>query len=131
MEVTVEHQRVEALSPVSHVIPIGDERSRMFEVRIAADDPGWIIGSPVRVALPNSEPRELVAISRDALVLRGSDIFVMRVNQDNTVEKIDVETGIGLGGFVEVIGNVSKGDRIVTRGGERLRAGQEVRIIES
>ncbi len=131
MEVTVEHQRVEALSPVSHVIPIGDERSRMFEVRIAADDPGWVIGSPVRVALPNSEPRELVAISRDALVLRGSDIFVMRVNQDNTVEKIDVETGIGLGGFVEVIGNVSKGDRIVTRGGERLRAGQEVRIIES
>jgi RND family efflux transporter MFP subunit len=133
MEVSVEHQNHRSLSPVQHVIPVGDERSRMFEIRIAADDPSWIIGSPVKIALPNSEPRELVAISRDALVLRvlrGTDIFVLKVNLDNTVEKIDVETGIGLDGFVEVIGDVSKGDRIVTRGGERLRAGQSVTISE-
>jgi RND family efflux transporter MFP subunit len=131
LQVSVEHRRLESLSPVSRVIPVGDERSRMFEVRIAAQDPAWIIGSPVRVALPNSEPRELVAIPRDALVLRGSNIFVMRVNEDNTVEKVTVETGIGLGGFVEVIGNVSKGDRIVTRGGERLQPGQAVTITDS
>lgn len=130
MEVSVEHQRQRSLSPVQHVIPVGDERSRMFELRIAADNPAWIIGSPVKVALPNSEPRELVAIPRDALVLRGSDIFVMRVTPDNVVEKIDVETGIGLDGFVEVIGNVNRGDRIITRGGERLRPGQAVTITK-
>ena len=83
------------------------------------------------MALPNSEPRELVAIPRDALVLRGSDIFIMRVNTDNTVEKVSVETGIGLGVFVEVIGNIEQGDRIVTRGGERLQSGQPVTISES
>jgi RND family efflux transporter MFP subunit len=131
MAVSVEHRKLETLSPVSHVIPIGDERSRMFEIRIEADEPAWIIGSPVRVALPNSEPKELVAISRDALVLRGSDVYVMRVNTDNTVERIAVETGIGLGGSVEIIGNVSQGDRIVTRGGERLQAGQVVIIADS
>jgi len=130
MQVSVEHQKRESLSPVSYVIPVGDDRSRMFEVRIAANDPAWIIGSPVRIALPNSEPRELVAIPRDGLVLRGSDIFVMRVNKDNTVEKITVETGIGLGGFVEVIGKVEQGDRIITRGGERIQAGQAVTIAE-
>jgi RND family efflux transporter MFP subunit len=131
MQVTIEHEQLESLSPVSYVIPVGDQRSRMFEVRIAANDPAWIIGSPVRVALPNSEPRELVAIPRDGLVLRGSNIFVMRVNEDNTVEKVTVETGIGLGGFVEVIGNVDKGDLIVTRGGERLQPGQAVSISDS
>jgi len=131
MAVSVEHQKNETLSPVSHVIPIGDERSRMFEIRIEADEPAWIIGSPVRVALPNSEPKELVAISRDALVLRGSDVYVMRVNNDNTVERITVETGIGLGGSVEVIGNINQGDRIITRGGERLEAGQVVVIADS
>ena len=131
MQVTIEHEQLESLSPVSYVIPVGDQRSRMFEVRIAADDPAWIIGSPVRVALPNSEPRELVAIPRDGLVLRGSNIFVMRVNDDNTVEKVSVETGIGLGGFVEVIGNLDKGDRIVIRGGERLQPGQVVTIADS
>jgi RND family efflux transporter MFP subunit len=130
MQVSVEHQDLESLSPVSYVIPVGDERSRMFEVRIAADNPAWIIGSPVRVALPNSEPRELVAIPRDGLVLRGSNIYVMRVNNDNTVEKVSVKTGIGLGGFVEVIGKVDQGDRIITRGGERVEAGQAVTITE-
>ena len=128
MQVSVEHNKIESLSPVSYVIPVGDERSRMFEIRIAAEDPAWIIGSPVRIALPNSEPRDLVAIPRDGLVLRGSNIFVMRVNDDNTVEKISVETGIGLGGMVEVIGNVDKGDLIITRGGERLQPGQAVTI---
>ena len=131
MQVSVEHERLESLSPISYVIPVGDQRSRMFEVRIAANNPAWIVGSPVRVALPNSEPRELVAIPRDGLVMRGSNIFVMRVNNDNTVEKIAVETGIGLGGFVEIIGNVEQGDRIITRGGERIQAGQAVTITDS
>ena len=128
LEVSVEHQKKQTLIPVIRVIPVGDERSRMFEVRIASDDPAWVIGSPVRVALPNSDPRELVAIPRDALVLRGSETFVLRIAADNTVEKISVHTGIGLGELVEVIGNVSGGDRVVTRGAERLKAGQEVVI---
>ena len=130
MQLSIEHNDLESLSPISYVIPIGDERSRMFEIRVAATDPAWIIGSPVRIALPNSEPRDLVAVPRDGLVLRGANIFVMRVNNDNTVEKIAVETGIGLGVFVEVIGKVDKGDLIVTRGGERLEAGQLVSIAE-
>lgn len=128
LEVAVEHQEHHALAPVMRVIPVGDERSRMFEVRIAADDPHWVIGSPVRVALPNSDPRELVAVPRDALVLRGSQMFVLRVTTENTVEKIDVNTGIGLGSLVEVIGDVTDGDRLVTRGAERLRPGQLVTV---
>jgi RND family efflux transporter MFP subunit len=128
LEVSVKHQENATLSPVKRVIPVGDERSRMFEVRIAANDPAWVIGSPVRVALPNSDPRELVAVPRDALVLRGSEIFVLRVTSENVVEKVSVNTGIGLGSLVEVIGDVSGGDRVVTRGAERLKPGQEVVI---
>ena len=98
----------------------------MFEVCIAAQDPAWVIGSPVRVALPNSDLRQLVAVPRDALVLRGSETFVLRVTPDNVVEKIRVDTGIGLESMVEVIGDVSGGDRLVTRGAERLQQGQSV-----
>jgi RND family efflux transporter MFP subunit len=130
LEVSVKHEEVATLSPVARVIPVGDERSRMFEVRIAATNPAWVIGSPVRVALPNSDPRELVAVPRDALVLRGSEMFVLRVTNENVVEKISVDTGIGLGSLVEVIGDVNGGDRVVTRGAERLQAGQEVVLAE-
>ncbi|MEE4217415.1 MAG: efflux RND transporter periplasmic adaptor subunit [Xanthomonadales bacterium] len=126
LEVSVDHQDRQALSPVTRVIPVGDERSRMFEVRIAASDPSWVVGSPVRVALPNTDPRQMVAVPRDALVLRGSEMFVLRVTSENVVEKVRVDTGIGLGQLVEVIGDVSGGDRVVTRGAERLKPGQEV-----
>jgi multidrug efflux pump subunit AcrA (membrane-fusion protein) len=84
----------------------------------------------VRVALPNGDPRELLAIPRDALVLRGSEVFVLRVNQENTVEKVTVNTGIGLGALIEVIGDLSDGDRVVTRGAERLQPGQAVVISD-
>jgi RND family efflux transporter MFP subunit len=126
LEVSVKHGEQESLSPVRRVIPVGDERSRMFEVRIAANNPAWVIGSPVRVALPNSYPRNLVAVPRDALVLRGSETFLLRVTSENVVEKVSVATGIGLGRLVEVIGDVHGGDRVVTRGAERLRPGQPV-----
>jgi len=131
LEVSVQHQDHEALSPIARVIPVGDERSRMFEIRVAANDPAWVVGSPVRVALPNSDPRELVAIPRDALVLRGSEIYVLRVTAENTVEKVKVGTGIGLGKMVEVIGDVSDGDRLIIRGAERLQPGQSVVISGS
>jgi RND family efflux transporter MFP subunit len=130
LEVSVKHEDRASLSPVRRVIPVGDERSRMFEVRVAANDPAWVIGSPVRIALPNSDPRELVAVPRDALVLRGSEMYVLRVTTENIVEKVNVDTGIGLGSLVEVIGDVSGGDRLVTRGAERLQSGQEVVIPE-
>ena len=130
LEVSVEVGGRQSLSPVRRVIPVGDERSRMFEVRIEVTDPSWVVGSPARVALPNSDPRQLVAIPRDALVLRGSEMFVLRVTADNVVEKVQVDTGIGLGRMVEVIGNLSGGDRVVTRGAERLKPGQQVVVAK-
>lgn len=128
LEVSIEHRAIESLSPVTRIIPVGDERSRMFEVRISAANPSWVVGSPVRVALPNGDPRELLAIPRDALVLRGSEVFVLKVNQENTVEKVSVNTGIGLGTLIEVTGDLAEGDRVVTRGAERLQPGQAVVI---
>jgi RND family efflux transporter MFP subunit len=128
LEVSVEHQDVEMLSPIKRVIPVGDERSRMFEVWVAANNPDWVVGSSVRVALPNSDPRKMVAVPRDALVLRGSEMFILKVTKDNLVERVSVVTGIGLGPLVEVIGDVDGGDRVITRGAERLQPGQEVII---
>jgi hypothetical protein len=42
------------------------------------------------------------------------------------VEDIKVDTGIGLGSLIEVIGQLDAGDRVVVRGAERLQAGQAV-----
>jgi len=128
MEVSVREGKREKRSPIRAVIPVGDERSRMIEVRIALDGADWVIGSAVRVALPEEEPVEVVAVPRDALVLRQNAIFVFRLNDDDTVDQVAVTTGIGNGTYIEVRGGIRGGEPVVVRGAERLRPGQRVMI---
>lgn len=112
------------------IIPVGDARSRLLEVRIAISNMSAIIGSAVRVELPLSAPAEVLAVHRDALVLRQDATYLFKLKEDNTVEQVPVTTGIGQGSLVEVRGDVKDGDRVVVRGGERLRAGQSVSIAQ-
>lgn len=116
-------------STIRAVIPVGDERSRLIEVRVALDEGTWAIGSPLRVELPNSEPAEVVAVPRDALILRQNRTYLFKLLEDNSVEQVSVQTGIGNGDYIEVRGDVAAGDRVVVRGGERLRPGQPVQVI--
>lgn len=115
-------------SKIRRVIPVGDARSRLIEVRIDIDDPTLVIGAPVRVSLPQSEPMNVVAVPRDALILRQDNTYLFKVNDEGTVEQINVQTGIGNGAYIEVRGNVFDGDQVVVRGGERLQPGQPVTV---
>ena len=82
----------------------------------------------MRVSLPQSGTRTAVSVPRDALILRQGSVYVYRLAADGTVERVDVETGIGNGTRIEVRGEVSPGDRVVVRGGERLQPGQAVTV---
>lgn len=116
------HQTVRA------VVPVGDESSRQFELRIELDSAPWPISTALQVGLPSAEPRDVIAVPRDALVLRASETFVVRVTPDDSTERVTVRTGGAQGELVEVIGDVAAGDRLVVRGGERLMPGQRVMI---
>ena len=113
---------------VRAVVPVGDERSRMLEIRLELPETNWYIGSAVRVNLPSDRPRSVTAVPRDALVLRADRVSVFVINEDQTAKQIDVELGAADGGFIEVIGEVMPGDNVVIRGGERLRDGQSVSL---
>ena len=130
MDVTVRAREREAEGRLRTVIRVGDETSRMFEVRVALAGQPWIIGSPVRVGLPSSSPKKVTAIPRDALILRSDDTYVYKLTGEDTVERVPVRAGIGDGPWIEILGDLSPGDRVVTRGGERLRPGQKVAIRE-
>ncbi|NOZ54567.1 MAG: efflux RND transporter periplasmic adaptor subunit [Gammaproteobacteria bacterium] len=122
-------ERVEIEGVVRTIVPVGDERSGLMDLRINFKSRGWRVGQPVRVALPTANPKKTLVVPRDALVLRRGGIAVYKVNEDNKAEKIPVSLGIAAGDFVEVIGQVQSGDKIIVRGAERLRPGQSVNII--
>ncbi len=118
-------QTVEA--KVNTIVPVGTTSSRLFELRLIPKQP-LPPGTLVRLSIPTAQAREVISIHRDALVLRKGSISVFRINAENVAEQVRVEVGIGDGDYVELIGDVNADDRIVTRGGERLRPGETVNI---
>lgn len=114
-------------APVRRVYSVGGENSHVFELRLDLDDT-LAVGQTVRVTVPTADLREVLAVPRDALVLRGDGIAIFIVDEDNTARRIQVTTGIGEGEWIEVMGPIQAGDRVVVRGNERLRPGQEVSV---
>lgn len=119
-----------AVGTVRTIVPVGDNRSRLYELRLTFEDGHWPVGSDVRVAVPTAEARKVLAIPRDALVLRREGTSVYRIDAEGLAERVSVNPGIAVGELIEVDG-IQSGDRVVIRGGERLRPGQSVTIIET
>ncbi|MDZ7791785.1 MAG: efflux RND transporter periplasmic adaptor subunit [Xanthomonadales bacterium] len=117
-------------APLRTVVSVGNEDLHVFELRLDIQQP-LPVGQTVRVTIPTAASREVLAVPRDALVLRGSGTAVFIIDDDGTARRATVSTGIGQGDWIEVAGPVQAGDRVVIRGNERLRDGQSVEIRES
>ena len=115
---------------VRTVVAVGDEDTHQFELRLDLDSLVFPVGQTVRVRVPTSDPKDVLVVHRDALVLRPEGMTVFVMEPDQSVRQVGVGTGIGSGDFIEILGAIQAGDRVVVRGNERLRAGQTVNVIE-
>lgn len=113
---------------VRAVIPVGDARSRLVELRIALVERDWRVGAPVRVEIAPRSLRSVIMVPRDAVILRQGESYVMRVREDNTAERVAVNIGPGQANNVQIDGTLRAGDRVIVRGGERLEPGQAVAV---
>ncbi|MBO6506746.1 MAG: efflux RND transporter periplasmic adaptor subunit [Kordiimonadaceae bacterium] len=116
-------------SSIRALVPVGDTVSRTMEIRVHVPaNAGYVVGTALQIGVPSSAPSEVVAVPRDALVLRSEGTYVFRIKEDNTAERLLVRTGAASGARVAVVGGIESGDRVVIRGGERLRPGQPVQF---
>ena len=118
----------DAMFPVKALIPVGDSTSRLYEMRLSQDIDIWTAGTAVKVATPIAEKQNVLAVPRDALVIRQSGIIVYKLDADDVAVPVSVTTGVANTTHIQVIGNISPDDRVVIRGNERLRPGQKVMI---
>ena len=128
LELQANPSRITAM--VRTIVPVGDNRSRLYELRLEVGGRSWPVGQDVRVAIPTAAARDVVAIPRDALVLRRGGAAVYRVDDKGLADRVAVTPGIAQGELIEVDG-ISPGDRVVVRGGERLRPGQAVQVVNA
>lgn len=115
---------------VRALVAAGDGISRLLDLRIPLENGAWTVGQTVRVALPTAKAEIVLAIPRDALVLRRDGAFVFRIDTENKAERVAVKLGVASDELIAVSGDLKVGDRVVTRGGERLRPGSAVKILD-
>lgn len=113
---------------VASIIPRASPQARTFPVKVKIlNKEGRIgVGMLAQVELPVGESYRATVIPKDAVITRGEKRFVYLLNGDSTVDMVPVETGSGVGAWVEVQGPVQPGAKVITRGNERLQPGQKV-----
>lgn len=129
MSVTVELQGKHVETPVRVIVPVGDAQSRTVEVRLALQPGSAFVADAVKVMIPTAAPRKVLAVPRDALVLREENTYLFKLNGENKAERIAVETGAADGDLVEVTGMLKEGERVIIRGAEQIESGQRVRLV--
>ena len=130
-QLTVVIQGKPTLAKVRAIVPVGDVASRTIEVRIALPAGAGLVGDAAKVFLPAAQPHNVLAVPRDALVLREENTYVFKVDRKGQAQRVAVETGAEEGALVEIKGLVSAGEKVIVRGAERLEAGQKVKAVEA
>jgi RND family efflux transporter MFP subunit len=120
---------LQVTAKISQFTPAAMGNSHTIEVHLSIDESHLWSGESVNVLVPTQQAREVVAVLRDALVIRRSGAYLYTV-VENKAHKVDVITGMAQGEFIEVKALLSVGDTIIIRGNERLRPEQEVKIID-
>jgi multidrug efflux system membrane fusion protein len=128
-KIAVETDFQKSIESIRAIVPVGEERSRMVELRAALAAPGYVIGEAIRVSVPIAPPAHAVTVPRDALVLRDNQVYVFKINQNGAAERITVVAGDGSADRIGVRGALQAGDRVVIRGAERLQHGQIVKVL--
>jgi RND family efflux transporter MFP subunit len=129
MELPVKIADRQMKASVRTVVPVGEERSRQFELRLVLANNALSVGTPIEVGLPEREATDSLVVPRDAIAVRQDGNYVMRVRADNTAEKVAVTSVATDGDMVTIRGPVTAGDLVVVRGVERLQHGQRVTVL--
>jgi RND family efflux transporter MFP subunit len=121
---------------IARVVPVSDPQARTFiaQARIKNSAgllaPGMSASALVRIGTA----REAEVIPRDALI-RYPDgrttVWVARnVDERYSVQERLLQTGLSFDGVIEVLQGLQAGERVVVRGNESLRQGQQVSVEE-
>jgi RND family efflux transporter MFP subunit len=128
---------------VAQIVPQADLRARTFPVdvrvtnTIVNDVPELKSGMFAQATLATGPETLGLLVPKDAIVLGGRrpQVFVLNrkspQDKTGTARAVPVDLGVASESLIQVLGALSAGDLVVTRGNERIRDGQPLRIVES
>ena len=93
-----------------------DGSEAFFEATAVLDDPSVAVGideAPVTVAVITDRADDVMAVPVEALLALAEGGYAVEVEDGSTTRLVGVEPGFYADGLVEIVGEVSAGDRVV------------------
>jgi membrane fusion protein, multidrug efflux system len=131
LSVNIDAIPVELTGTVVEIVPAADPQSRTFTVKVQLPaDPALRSGLYGKARFPAGR-REVIALPTNAILPRGELQGVFVVGNDGVVHFRLVKTGKTHGDRLEMLSGINPGERVATRGAERLNEGEKVQISQS
>lgn len=127
-ELIISNQQLQGRAAVTALIPAADAQSQRAELRLKLDSTAvhWLAGELVSVKVATRNSKAAVMVHRDAVLLRSDGTYVVTVDENNIALRKAVRISGGNGDWVTVDEGLQAGEKVVTRGAERLQDGQNI-----
>jgi membrane fusion protein (multidrug efflux system) len=115
---------------VDRIAPRVDPRSGTIKVTVSIPrSQGLLPGMYVTVELITEVHEDALLLPKKAVVYDADQLFVFRLKDDSSVERLLIQPALEDRDNVEPAGILSEGDRIVIAGQASLKDGSEVRLV--
>ena len=106
-----------------------DTRSLATRIRMDNSTSEILPGSFLEISI-KYDVRENLSIPDTSTIVEGENVFIYKVNDKNKTMKTKISTGDRYLGFVEVLGGLNIGDKIVAEGTKKVRPNLTIKPIE-
>ena len=116
---------------ITRMSPVLDPQTRTGEVEIELDNPDGVLkpGMFARTTIVVERKRGVLMVPEASPVKTSAGYGVFRLTDGGSkVERVEVTPGLNNGGWLEVTGDLRKGDQVVTLGSSLVRHGQRIRV---
>jgi membrane fusion protein (multidrug efflux system) len=115
---------------ISFVAPSVDTQTRriLIKGRVPNPEARLLPGMFATVQAELGE-RQAFLVPEEAVVTDPQGFFVWRIGKDEGAERVPVQLGAREGGRVEISAELAAGDRVVTAGTHKVRAGEKVKAV--
>lgn len=105
-----------------------ETRSLLVRIKIINNNSELIPGALLEVTINYNEKNSL-GVPDTAVLLEGSKKYVYKVLENNTIEKVEIETGIRNKGNLEVVSGLQGDDKIVAEGLGKTSPGGKIKPV--
>ena len=108
-----------------------DTNKRSLPVRIKLNNPDneLLSGSLLEISI-NYNERNSLSILDTSLLMEGDNVYLYKVDKENTVKKVAVEIGLRKKGIVEIKSGLEDGDTVVAEGLKKTRPNGKIKPIK-